>query len=408
MSKKFRLLAALAVRVVVTGAQVNVARETAVIRNGVPRKDVNGQIMDAHDGQVTQWEAGGLYYMYAMQYGASHPYNDDNSADQENPGGPANASLCDNPTTSGWPVANVTNDGARTDHNITIWTSPNLADGSWSLVRREGIEVATRPKGLYYRPKVIYNRAAREYVLWGFRCNSTDQTNPDVQSCVYYVARSYTPAGPFVVVVANASKDAANADDFDLWVDPDSDEAYIVFEQNLASLQVTKLTADYRAFNSTVTPSLLVDGPYEAPAVFRRKGVFYFLYGWIVCFGRRGAGATVATSKHIMGPYTLAPLYDVGCQGDSYSLKEPCVGTLRAQQAYIVTVPCANGDDELLWVGDQWLSAPDHLFGHQYQAWQQLRFNNSTDPPTLQKQKATVDPDKGIASDIVVGDICNK
>jgi hypothetical protein len=39
------------------------------IDNRVPRLDVNGQIVDAHDGTVQQFQPGGLYYMHAMQYG---------------------------------------------------------------------------------------------------------------------------------------------------------------------------------------------------------------------------------------------------------------------------------------------------------------------------------------------------
>jgi hypothetical protein len=39
------------------------------IDNRVPRLDVNGKIVDAHDGSIQQFEAGGLYYMHAMQYG---------------------------------------------------------------------------------------------------------------------------------------------------------------------------------------------------------------------------------------------------------------------------------------------------------------------------------------------------
>lgn len=39
------------------------------IDNRLPRLDVNGSIIDAHDGSIQQFETGGLYYMHAMQYG---------------------------------------------------------------------------------------------------------------------------------------------------------------------------------------------------------------------------------------------------------------------------------------------------------------------------------------------------
>ncbi len=39
------------------------------IDNRLPRLDINGVIIDAHDGSVQQFLPGGLYYMHAMQYG---------------------------------------------------------------------------------------------------------------------------------------------------------------------------------------------------------------------------------------------------------------------------------------------------------------------------------------------------
>jgi hypothetical protein len=39
------------------------------INNLKPRYDVNGMIIDAHDGSIQQFEKNGLYYMHAMQYG---------------------------------------------------------------------------------------------------------------------------------------------------------------------------------------------------------------------------------------------------------------------------------------------------------------------------------------------------
>lgn len=39
------------------------------IDNRQPRYDINGTIIDAHDGSIQQFERNGLYYMHAMQYG---------------------------------------------------------------------------------------------------------------------------------------------------------------------------------------------------------------------------------------------------------------------------------------------------------------------------------------------------
>jgi len=43
-----------------------------VIRNGALKRDVNGNEMDAHDGNIIQFEAGGPYYMY--RYANDSPF----------------------------------------------------------------------------------------------------------------------------------------------------------------------------------------------------------------------------------------------------------------------------------------------------------------------------------------------
>lgn len=139
-----------------------------VIRNGALKRDVNGKEMDTHDGNIAQWAPGGPYYMYSTEYGrdVQSAYSDLNPDPPiaglviQNPGGPANASICDSiPIPPGQA-------GARFDHNITIYTSPDLTDKSWTLVRREGLPMSARPYGLYYRPKVIYNALTSLYVMW--------------------------------------------------------------------------------------------------------------------------------------------------------------------------------------------------------------------------------------------------
>jgi hypothetical protein len=139
-----------------------------VIRNGALKRDVNGKEMDTHDGKIVQWAPGGPYYMYSMEYGrdVQSAYSDLNPDPaiagliSQNPGGPANASICD------LIIIPPGQAGARYDHNITIYTSPDLTDKSWTLVRREGLPMSARPLGLYYRPKVVYNMLTSLYVMW--------------------------------------------------------------------------------------------------------------------------------------------------------------------------------------------------------------------------------------------------
>ena len=54
---------------VVTVTVVNAVPRNVTIDNLKPRLDVNGVIIDAHDGSVQQYGGKGLFYMHAVQYG---------------------------------------------------------------------------------------------------------------------------------------------------------------------------------------------------------------------------------------------------------------------------------------------------------------------------------------------------
>ena len=101
--------------------------------------------------------------------------------------------------------------GFQLDHNISIWTSPNLTSGSWTYAGN-AINVTDRPSGLMihisclhyekmigciigivFRSHLVYNPNTKLYVLmWNYM-------NFGVSGQIA-VAISETPIGPFVVV----------------------------------------------------------------------------------------------------------------------------------------------------------------------------------------------------------------
>lgn len=90
-----------AVGIALLGDTVDVASgKKVVISNILPRRDVSGEIMDCHDGNI-EYE-GGVFLLYCMAYGPCH-----NTA--------CATAQC----------------GGRLDHNISLYTSPDLASGSW-------------------------------------------------------------------------------------------------------------------------------------------------------------------------------------------------------------------------------------------------------------------------------------
>ena len=91
-----------------TAADTNVAR----ISNVVPRRDIDGNILDAHDGCLQKF--GGRYYLYGTAYGKT--------------------------------------DGFGTANRYRCYSSPDLV--TWKL---EGDLLKDPPAGVYYRPYVVYN-----------------------------------------------------------------------------------------------------------------------------------------------------------------------------------------------------------------------------------------------------------
>ena len=53
--------------------------------------------------------------------------------------------------------------GFRTDHAVNLYTSPDLQQ--WTFIA-DILPVESRPEGIYFRPKVVYNVNTEEYVLW--------------------------------------------------------------------------------------------------------------------------------------------------------------------------------------------------------------------------------------------------
>lgn len=95
----------------------------------------------AHDGSIQRFSPSGPYYMHAVSYGlcqAALPHGCDPTPDH-----------C----------------GFRQDHNISVYTSPDLSNGSWQYVA-DAIAIEDRPPGTVFRPSLVFNPHTRHYVLW--------------------------------------------------------------------------------------------------------------------------------------------------------------------------------------------------------------------------------------------------
>ncbi|MEM7573977.1 MAG: family 43 glycosylhydrolase [Bacteroidota bacterium] len=233
------------------------AEERAVamvtISNTQARTTIEGEIVDAHDGRIIQFED--VFYWYGTQYG----------------------------NTNGFTSANA----------YHIYRSTDLV--KWEHL---GPALVDPPAGVYYRPHVIYHEASGQYVLWY-------NWYPELWEGYFGVAVSDRPEGPFSIV--NTKVEVANSalgvGDFGLFVDEDQ-TAYISYNTiNGHRVSVEKLTVDY--LGSTLENGGYIAQYCEAGSMFKRRGIYYLLTDYTCCFCNQGAGARVYLSDHPLGEWTL-------------------------------------------------------------------------------------------------------
>ena len=320
--------------------------------------------MDIHDGTIIQWNNTGLYYWYGMGYGnCTEPTYWDCS-----------------PVVTGLPRSMC---GFQPNHTINIYTSPDLIN--WTYVG-DALPFNTRPFGIYFRPKVIYNKMTQKYVLW-INWVSYEQHMDNISTVNYYntsyiVATSNSPNGPFEIETLRADVlYSHSAGDFVIFIDETTpnNTAYIAYDamSDDHKISIEPLTYDYLNSVPSENSGFISKRYHEAPALFERNGFYYLIVGHCCCFCKEGADAKVYISdKSPIGPYIDS---NVDINFDENRV------IIHAQQNYIAQIQDANGETQYIWTGDRWKSAEDGLKGHDFQYWQVLSFNDSVQPPVIHK-----------------------
>ena len=285
-----------------------------VIRNDLPRRDVDGNVMDVHDGCLELFK--GRYYLYGTRYGET--------------------------------------DGYTKENRYVCYSSGDLT--SWTF---HGEILQAPPEGVYYRPYVKYNSSTRKYVMW--YC-----WYPTLWDGQYGVATSDVPQGPFVIHHPNTPVRNAQSGDLGLFVDDDG-TGYLIYTSIAKghAISIERLSPDY--LSSTLENSGVLARDYEACSLFKRGGIYYALFGPKCCFCPQGSHVRVYTSENPLGPYVMRGNIN---RNDGGTLIVP------AQQTHVATLPSASGT-QYIWMGDIWGSRPDGIKGHDLQYWSSpLKFDD--------------------------------
>jgi Glycosyl hydrolases family 43 len=325
---------------------------------GAVWRDTDGKPINAHGGGVMFH--GGVYYWYGeLKSGRTF-----------------------------LPDCNKSWGGTRVDTvGVSCYASTNLYD--W---KSEGIVLAAvpddpksdlHPSKALERPKVIYNRATKQFVMW-----------MHIDSASYAAARSGVavsdkPTGPFKYLgsfrpnagvwpdnVADTDKQPSQtnilardfekgqmARDMTVFVDDDGKAYQFYSSEENPTMHVSLLSDDYLR-PAGKYQRIFVGQSMEAPTVFKHAGKYYLIASGCSAWAPNAARSAVA--DNIFGPWT--------------ELGNPCVGTgsdktFNSQSTFVL--PVQGRDDTFVFMADRWnqWNLPDSRY-----VWLPLEFSGEGKP----------------------------
>jgi hypothetical protein len=280
------------------------------VANGAAWKDVTNGSIQAHGGSILQ--VGSTYYWYGEDK-----------------------------------IHNSANFKA-----VCVYSSTDLKNWTW---RSYVLKTTSDPELEYAkieRPKVIYNEATGQYVMWAHYEDGAGYTLARVA-----VATSTTPVGPFTYRGSfqpngNASRDMT------IFKDTDGKAYLFSSSDNNYNLRLYRLTPDYLGIDSEL--NMIYEGDHrEAPAVVKKGSTYYLITSGAT--GWYPNQAMYSTAASINGPWS--ELKPIGNSSAFYS-----------QPAFIFTVQ-GTSTTSYLYAGDRWKSG---ALGDSRYVWLPLTLNGTT------------------------------
>jgi len=216
------------------------------------------------------------------------------------------------------------------------------------------------------RPKVVFNAATKKYVMWMHWENGSDYGEARAA-----VASSDTVAGDYTYHgssrplrdggVTDHGKPGYMSRDCTLFVDDDGKAYFISATNENYDLNLYELTPDYLGIQRLVA-TLFKGGHREAPAVFKRNGVYFLLTSGAT--GWDPNQAQYATSRSIGSGWSA--MQNVGDGNTFYS-----------QSTYVLPIQGSSGTS-YLYLGDRWAGAWSGRVNDSTYVWQAIEFPSAT------------------------------
>jgi hypothetical protein len=216
------------------------------------------------------------------------------------------------------------------------------------LTQSSAAELAT---AYIERPKVVYNASTGQFVMWMHKENGVNYNEARAAVAVSStIDGAYTYRGSFQPL-GNMSRDST------LFVDDDGTGYFVSAANNNADLHFYRLNADY------LSVATLIANPWpgasrEAPALFKRDGVYFLLSSTTSGWNPNQQKYSTATS--LAGPWSA--------QAEAGNST-----TYGSQTAYVLTVQGTSATS-YLYLGDRWGNSIGGTVNDSQYIWLPLRF----------------------------------
>ncbi|WP_221350998.1 RICIN domain-containing protein [Streptomyces beigongshangae] len=264
----------------------------------------------------------------------------------------------------------------NTFHSVDVYRSTDLKN--WEF-RNQVLTEASHPElatANIERPKVMYNASTGRFVMWMHKENGVDYGEARAAVAVSgTVDGAYTWQGSFRPLGTHMSRDIT------VFTDTDGAGYMVSAARENYDLHIYRLTADY-----TGVAALVADpwhgGHREAPALFKRGGVYFMLTSGATGWNPNQQQYATATSP--AGPWTA--MKNVG-DSTAYG----------SQTAFVLPVQGSSGTS-YLYLGDRWGNSFGGTVNDSRYVWLPLAFPTSTTMSMSWSPEVTVDTAAGTVS----------
>ena len=211
------------------------------------------------------------------------------------------------------------------------------------------------------RPKVVYNAKTEMFVMW------LHVDTMDYQQARCGIATSYSPEASFSYI-GSFQPEGQMARDLTVFVDDDFKAYLFTSSENNAVMHLSQLTDDY--LNTSSTPKrIFVNDFVEAPTMFKKDGLYYFIGSG--CTAWEPNAAKYAIAKSIWGPWNSTGNPFRGEDADT---------SFHSQSTFML--PVSNGIETFyMFAGDRWISS--NLSDSRY-VWLPVSFDVTNSIPSIE------------------------